>query len=152
MLHRGYPHHLSRWRGTPLAVVAMLALALGACSQPSGGAPASKPAAPAPSGQAAAPTTAPQAQPAAGGNPVEIRVGHGFAAEENLWLMAARPDVTPNQGKAYRLTMTAFRGNADRLNGFDSGQLIGTLARRSASSTSSRPPSCGPAPPSRAPA
>ena len=46
----------------------------------------------------------PASAPAASGSapPVEIRVGHGFAAEENLWLMAARPDLTPNQGKAYR--------------------------------------------------
>ena len=124
MLHYGFPSDRSRWGGPFLAalVAAVLALALAACSQPSGGAPAAQPAGSAPGGQSAAPQAAP-AKPAAGGSPVEIRVGHGFAAEENLWLMAARPDVTPNQGKAYTLTMTAFRGNADRLTAFDGGQL-----------------------------
>ena len=47
--------------------------------------------------------------------------------------MAARPDLTPNQGKAYRLTMTAFRGNADRLNAFEAGQI--DLATSAAPST-----------------
>ncbi len=110
-------------RAAALAVGAVLALLLAACAQPSASVPAAPPAASAPSGQAAAPTAAAPAQPAADGSPVEIRVGHGFAAEENVWLMAARPDITPNQGKAYRLTMTPFRGNADRLTAFDGGQL-----------------------------
>ncbi len=60
---------------------------------------------------------------------IEIRVGHGFAAEEQLWLMAARPDLTPSQGKLYTLKFTAFRGNADRLNAYEAGQIdAGTIA------------------------
>ena len=31
--------------------------------------------------------------------PTLIRFGRGFAAEEQVWLMSARPDLTPNQGK-----------------------------------------------------
>jgi ABC-type nitrate/sulfonate/bicarbonate transport system substrate-binding protein len=106
------------------AVVAVLALAAAACSQT--GAPAQ----PAGSGSGApAQAPAPQQPAAGGGQPVEIRIGHGFAAEENLWLMAAKPDLTPNQGKAYSLTLTAFRGNADRLNAYEAGQLdAGTIA------------------------
>ncbi|MBI3077649.1 MAG: ABC transporter substrate-binding protein [Deltaproteobacteria bacterium] len=57
--------------------------------------------------------------------PVEIRIGHGFAAEEQLWLMKARPDLTPNQGKAYTLRYTPFRGNTDRFNAFLAGQIDG---------------------------
>lgn len=57
--------------------------------------------------------------------PVEIRLGHGFAAEEQLWLMAARPDVTPNQGRAYTLKLVAFRASADRLTAYEAGQLDG---------------------------
>ena len=57
--------------------------------------------------------------------PVEIRLGHGFAAEETLWLMAAKPDVTPNQGKVYRLKMTPFRANDERLKAFLAGELDG---------------------------
>jgi len=37
---------------------------------------------------------------------VNIRVGHGSAAEETLWLMKADPKVTPSQGKAYKLDYT----------------------------------------------
>src|SRR5262249_14255800 len=35
-------------------------------------------------------------------DPPLIRFGHGFAAEEQAWLMAARPDLTPGQGTRYR--------------------------------------------------
>lgn len=63
-----------------------------------------------------------QAAPA---GPVEIRLGHGFAAEEQLWLMAARPDITPNQGKAYTLKYTAFRASDDRLRAYEAGQIDG---------------------------
>ncbi len=62
---------------------------------------------------------------AAPAGPVEIRIGHGFAAEENLWLMAARPDVTPNQGKVYTLKYTAFRASDDRLTAYEAGQIDG---------------------------
>ena len=62
---------------------------------------------------------------AAATGPVEIRIGHGLASEEQLWLMLARPDLTPNQGKAYTLKFTAFRGNADRLNAYEAGQIDG---------------------------
>jgi ABC-type nitrate/sulfonate/bicarbonate transport system substrate-binding protein len=56
---------------------------------------------------------------------VDIRIGHGFAAEEQLWLMAAKPDIAPNNGKAYNLKLTAFRANADRLSAYEAGQLEG---------------------------
>ncbi len=62
---------------------------------------------------------------AAPSGPVEIRLGHGFAAEEQLWLMVARPDITPNQGKAYTLKFTAFRASADRITAFEAGQIDG---------------------------
>jgi ABC-type nitrate/sulfonate/bicarbonate transport system substrate-binding protein len=65
------------------------------------------------------------ASAAAPAGPVEIRIGHGLAAEEQLYLMGARPDVTPNQGRAYTLKLTAFRANADRLAAYEAGQLDG---------------------------
>ncbi|MBI3077647.1 MAG: ABC transporter substrate-binding protein [Deltaproteobacteria bacterium] len=61
----------------------------------------------------------------AGEVPVEMRLGHGFAAEEQLWLMKARPDLTPNQGKSYTLKFVPFRGNTDRFNAFIAGQIDG---------------------------
>ena len=113
---------------TPGLSLAVLALLI-ACSQP-----AAAPAKPAASGSPAA-AAKPAGQAPSGGSsqPVEIRIGHGFAAEENLWLMAAKPDLTPNQGRAYTLALTAFRGNTDRLNAYEAGQLDGgTIAGPSA--------------------
>jgi ABC-type nitrate/sulfonate/bicarbonate transport system substrate-binding protein len=105
----------------------IVALALLACTQPAAAPAPSKPAASAPTSAPSQPAAQAPAQPAAPASalPVEIRLGHGFAAEENLWLMVAKPDLTPNQGRAYRLTFTAFRGNTDRLNAYEAGQIDG---------------------------
>lgn len=54
---------------------------------------------------------------------VNIRVGHGSAAEETLWLMKADPKVTPSQGKAYKLDFTLFRGTDKRFQAFEAGEL-----------------------------
>ncbi|MBI2371189.1 MAG: ABC transporter substrate-binding protein [Deltaproteobacteria bacterium] len=59
----------------------------------------------------------------ASAQPVPLRFGGGFAAEDNLWIMQARPELTPNQGRAYTLQVTRFRANLDRLNAFQAGQL-----------------------------
>ncbi|HLI26908.1 MAG TPA: ABC transporter substrate-binding protein [Chloroflexota bacterium] len=109
-----------------LAGGTVLAITLLACAAPA--AAPSKPASASPTA-APAPASSPQApaaaQPAGGAAPVEIRLGHGFAAEENLWLMTARPDLTPNQGRAYTLNFVAFRGNADRIAAYEAGQIDG---------------------------
>lgn len=62
--------------------------------------------------------------------PPLIRMGHGFAAEEQVWLMAARPDLAPNQGTKYRLKMISFQGNPERFqaylaNELDAGTALG---------------------------
>ena len=57
-----------------------------------------------------------------------IRFGHGFAAEEQVWLMAARPDLTPNQGTKYRLKMIAFQGNPERFQAYLANELDGGTA------------------------
>jgi ABC-type nitrate/sulfonate/bicarbonate transport system substrate-binding protein len=114
------------WRGVLPVLFVGVMLALAACSQP-----AAAPAKPAAGGSQ--PAAAKPAGQAPAGQPVEIRLGHGFAAEENLWLMTAKPDLTPNQGRAYTLAFTAFRGNTDRLNAYDAGQIDGgTIAGPSA--------------------
>jgi len=61
-------------------------------------------------------------------DPQLIRFGHGFAAEEQLWLMGARPDLTPNQGKAYRLQFVKFQGNPERFQAYLAGELDGGTA------------------------
>ena len=60
--------------------------------------------------------------------PPLIRFGHGFAAEEQLWLMTARPDLTPNQGKRYRLKFIQFQGTTERFQAFLAGELDGGTA------------------------
>lgn len=59
----------------------------------------------------------------AGNQPVEIRLGGGFASEEPFWLMQVDPSLTPNQGKSYTLNITQFRANADRLNAYQANQI-----------------------------
>lgn len=61
--------------------------------------------------------------PVAFAQPVTIRVGHGSAVEEQVWLMKAKPGVTPNQGKVYNLEFTLFRGTDTRFQAFEAGQL-----------------------------
>jgi ABC-type nitrate/sulfonate/bicarbonate transport system substrate-binding protein len=56
-------------------------------------------------------------------DPVTIRVGRGSAAEEQLWLMEALPSITPNQGKAYKIEMTLFRGTDKRFQAYEAGAL-----------------------------
>jgi len=63
------------------------------------------------------------ASSAAAQAPVQIRVGHGAAGEEQLWLMKAKPDITPNQGKAYTLDFTGFRGTDQRFQAYEAGAI-----------------------------
>jgi ABC-type nitrate/sulfonate/bicarbonate transport system substrate-binding protein len=60
--------------------------------------------------------------------PVPVRFGHGFAAEEQLWLMVARPDLTPNQGKKYTLKFSQFQGTPERFQAYLAGELDGGTA------------------------
>jgi ABC-type nitrate/sulfonate/bicarbonate transport system substrate-binding protein len=53
----------------------------------------------------------------------KIRVGHGAAVEEQLWLMKAKPDITPNQGKAYTLDFQLFRGTDQRFKAVEAKEL-----------------------------
>ena len=52
-----------------------------------------------------------------------IRLGRGFAAEENLWLMSVRSDLTPNQGKRYELKQILFQANPERFQAYLAGEL-----------------------------
>ncbi|TMH80430.1 MAG: hypothetical protein E6H47_16130, partial [Betaproteobacteria bacterium] len=60
--------------------------------------------------------------------PPLIRLGRGFAAEEQVWLMSARPDLTPNQGKKYQLKQILFQANPERFQAFLAGELDGGTA------------------------
>ncbi len=52
-----------------------------------------------------------------------IRFGRGFAAEEQVWLMSARPDLAPNQGKQYQLKQILFQANPQRFQAFLAGEI-----------------------------
>lgn len=56
-------------------------------------------------------------------DPVSLRVGIGGAGEEQLWLMSAKPSITPGQGKDYTLDVTRFAGNDKRFQAFEAGAL-----------------------------
>jgi ABC-type nitrate/sulfonate/bicarbonate transport system substrate-binding protein len=68
------------------------------------------------------------AVPLGAADPPLIRFGHGFAAEEQVWLMGARPDLAPNQGKKYWLKFTLFQGNPERFQAYLAGELDGGTA------------------------
>lgn len=65
---------------------------------------------------------------AAAAEPTLIRFGHGFAAEEQVWLMAARPDLTPGQGAKYWLKFTPFQGTPERFQAYLANELDGGTA------------------------
>jgi ABC-type nitrate/sulfonate/bicarbonate transport system substrate-binding protein len=50
-------------------------------------------------------------------------MGVGISSEEQAWLMKARPDLTPGQGKDYTYDMSIFRSGGERLTAFQAGQL-----------------------------
>jgi ABC-type nitrate/sulfonate/bicarbonate transport system substrate-binding protein len=60
---------------------------------------------------------------AAFAQPVTLRLGYGTAAEEPLWLMVAKPELTPGQGKAYKLDATRFTGSDKRGQAFEAGAI-----------------------------
>jgi ABC-type nitrate/sulfonate/bicarbonate transport system substrate-binding protein len=55
--------------------------------------------------------------------PPLIRLGRGFAAEEQVWLMSARPDLAPSQGKRYQLKQILFQANPERFQAFLAGEI-----------------------------
>lgn len=64
--------------------------------------------------------------------PVTLKLGRANAAEENYWLMEARPDITPNQGKLYKLDITPFRASDATFRAFEAGQIDGGTASANA--------------------
>jgi len=64
--------------------------------------------------------------------PVTLKMGRANAAEENYWLMEARPDITPNQNKVYKLDVTPFRASDATFRAFEAGQIDGGTASANA--------------------
>src|SRR5262249_37411189 len=63
------------------------------------------------------------AAPARGAEPVTIRLGYGPAAEEQVWLLIAKPELGRNQGKLYRLDATRFTGSEQRAPAVEAGAI-----------------------------
>jgi ABC-type nitrate/sulfonate/bicarbonate transport system substrate-binding protein len=59
----------------------------------------------------------------ASAEPVTLRLGYGNAAEEQVWLLIAKPDIVKNQGKVYKLDATRFHGSDKRAQAFEAGAL-----------------------------
>jgi ABC-type nitrate/sulfonate/bicarbonate transport system substrate-binding protein len=55
--------------------------------------------------------------------PVTIRLGYSQSAEEQLWLLMAKPDLGTNYGKLYTLDGTRFTGSSKRAQAFAAGAL-----------------------------
>jgi ABC-type nitrate/sulfonate/bicarbonate transport system substrate-binding protein len=61
--------------------------------------------------------------------PTPIRLGNTTTSgEDQIWLMKARPDLTPHQGKAYTLETHPFRGGDLRFRAFQAGQVDGAVS------------------------
>jgi ABC-type nitrate/sulfonate/bicarbonate transport system substrate-binding protein len=54
---------------------------------------------------------------------VTIRFGRQTAAEDNLWLMIAKPALSVQLGKSYKVEWTQFRASDVAFKAYDSGQL-----------------------------
>src|SRR5262245_28148778 len=68
--------------------------------------------------------------------PVTIRLGNTTTSgEDQIWLMKARPDLTPHQGKAYTLETHPFRGGDLRFRAFQAGQVDGAVSTGSGALT-----------------
>jgi ABC-type nitrate/sulfonate/bicarbonate transport system substrate-binding protein len=52
-----------------------------------------------------------------------IRFGRQTAAEDNVWLMLAKPDLTPNAGKAYKVEWSQFRASDVAFKAYQAGQV-----------------------------
>jgi ABC-type nitrate/sulfonate/bicarbonate transport system substrate-binding protein len=54
---------------------------------------------------------------------VTIKLARSNAAEDNLWMMLAKPSLAPNLGKAYKLEWSQFRSSDQTFKAFEAGQL-----------------------------
>jgi len=62
-------------------------------------------------------------QRATAAEPVTLRLGYGGAAEEQVWLLIAKPDLGKNRGKLYSLDATRFQSSDKRAQAFEAGAI-----------------------------
>jgi len=63
------------------------------------------------------------AGPAVADEPVTLRLGYGGAAEEQVWLLIAKPELGKNSGKLYKLDATRFQSSDKRAQAFEAGAI-----------------------------
>jgi ABC-type nitrate/sulfonate/bicarbonate transport system substrate-binding protein len=61
--------------------------------------------------------------PAVRAAPPTLRLGHGAAAEEQVWLLIAKPDLGKNHGKSYVLNATRFPSSSKRAQAFEADAI-----------------------------
>src|SRR5262249_28373657 len=62
-------------------------------------------------------------RPVAAAEPVTLRLGYGGAAEEQVWLLIAKPELGKNHGKLYKLDATRFQSSDKRAQAFEAGAI-----------------------------
>jgi len=63
------------------------------------------------------------AMPASAAEPVTLRLGYGGAAEEQVWLLIAKPELGKNNGKLYKLDATRFQSSDKRAQAFEADAI-----------------------------
>ncbi len=62
-----------------------------------------------------------------------IRFGRQTAAEDNLWLMLAKPQLAPNLGKAYKIEWSQWRASDAAFKAYEAGEFdLATLSANAA--------------------
>lgn len=74
-------------------------------------------------GLLAAAALAAAAVSAAGQDIPTIRFGRQTAAEENVWLMLAKPQLAPNLGKAYKIEWSQWRASDMAFKAYEAGEI-----------------------------
>ena len=57
------------------------------------------------------------------GDPPTLRLGYGAAAEEQLYVLLAKPEIGANYGKAYKLDASRFQSSTQRSQAFEAGAI-----------------------------
>src|SRR5262245_19577346 len=60
---------------------------------------------------------------AAQADPIKLRIGYGTAAEEQLWLLIAKPDIGKHYGTIYTIESTRFTGSDKRAQAFEANAI-----------------------------
>lgn len=113
---------MSKYRGRRGAIVALVALVAVACGD-DGDAPGTSDGDGGTEAAADAETCADLDLASTPDEPVSIRFGHGFAAEEPFWLMSVDPDLAEHKGSWYELDLLPFRGTEERMQAYQAGEL-----------------------------